>query len=93
MYPAGQKVDVILNHVKSCSRCREPCNPVHTYHPAASGRNVTEEAEDGGARAARHGDGVVCLGALARPTGAYVFRNVDVLAHPEGEAPDRKSVV
>ena len=74
---------MILNHVKSCRRCREPGNPVHRYHPAASGRQRERVEEP--ARPA-----VVRLGALARLTGAYVFRDVDVLAHPEGEEANQR---
>ena len=33
---------------------------------------------------------VIRLGALARVTGAYVFRDVDVLTHPEGEAANQR---
>ena len=83
MYPARQEVDMILNHVKSCRRCREPGNPVHPYHPSASGRQRERVEEP--ARPA-----VVRLGALARLTGAYMFRDVDVLAHPEGEAANQR---
>ena len=83
MYPAGQEVDVILNHVKSFRRCRELGNPVHPYHPVASARQLERKEEP--ARPA-----VVRLGALARLAGAYVFRDVDVLAHPEGAAANQR---
>ena len=33
---------------------------------------------------------VVRLGALARPTGAYAFSDVNVLAHPEGKVANQR---
>ena len=52
--PAGPEVDVILNHVKSCHRCREP-EARQSSPPLSSRRVGTVDGADGEARAACRG--------------------------------------
>ena len=70
---------MVLNHVETSRRRRQPGDPVHPDHPAPprwQGQGVEEPT-----RAA-----VFRLGALARLARAHVLGDIDVLTHPESEA-------
>ena len=76
---AGEAADAVPNHVETSRRRWQPCDPIHPDHPAAP--PWQRQGVQQSARAA-----VLSLGALARLARPHVLGDVDVLAHPEGDA-------
>jgi hypothetical protein len=81
---AGYQVHVVLNHVKPRRRRRQPGDPVYPDHPAPPGSKLQGVEKPPWAAMLR-------LGTLARLARPHVLGDLDVLAHPKGEAPYQRS--
>ncbi len=83
MHLAGEQVGAVLDRAEPARRRRQPGDPVHPEHPAPPRwqRQGVEEP----ARAA-----VLGFGALARLARSHVLGDIDVLAHPKGEAKNQR---
>ena len=75
---------MVLDHVEAGGRRRQPGDPVHPNRTTAQRRRRQGMEEPAQAAVLRHG-------VLARLARSHVLSDVDVLAHPEGEAPHQRT--